>query len=720
MKFRQIMAATALGAMAVACTGTSDDGNIIDRPEFTSATGVFDIDALEALGTVGAPVVSPDGSKVLLSISYESVEENRSNADLYVMNPDGSDLKRITRTSRSEGGYTWIDGGKRIAFIYSPEAGQAAQLWVMNADGSGRTKVTDLENGVDGYLFSPDATKVILISNVKYAREAKDLYPDLPKATGRVIDDMMYKHWDQWVKEIPHPFLGEFDGSKVSNVIDIMADEPRYESPVLPFGGIESFAWAPDSKSLVYTSRKKEGVAYAISTNSDLYLYSVEDKSTRNLTEGMLGYDTNPVFSPDGSTLAWLSMEHDGYESDKNRIFTLDLASGERRDLTADWDYTVDEIAWMPDSRGLYFVAYRDGVKPIFSMSLDGTVSVLAQGVCDYAGLDVAPDGTVFTRQHSMVRPNEIWSVAADGTVRQLTDVNGEVFSSVKMPTVEKKLVPTTDGREMTVWVVYPAEFDSTKTYPALLYCQGGPQQAVSQFWSTRWNLALMASNGYVVIAPNRRGLPGFGTEWNAQISGDYGGQNMRDYLAAVDYMAKESYIDSKRIGATGASYGGFSVYWLAGNHEHRFSALLAHAGIFNMEAQYLETEEMWFANWDMGGGATYAPANSEEAPDYGAYWRKDNPVAQRTFALSPHRFIDKWDTPIMISHGEYDYRILSSQGEMAFNAAKLRGIPAEMVIFPDENHWILKPQNAVMWQRLFFRWFDRWLKAPAEEAKAE
>ena len=706
--------------MAVGCSGVKEDANIIDRIEFTSQTGVFDIDALEALGTVGAPAVSPDGQKVLLSISYESLEENRSNADLYVMNPDGSDMKRITRTSRSESSYCWIDGGKRIAFIYSPDAESAPQLWVMNADGSSRTKVSELENGVEGFLFSPDGQKVVMISSVKYARDAKDLYPDLPKATGRVIDDMMYKHWDQWVKEIPHPFVADFDGSKLSNVTDIMADEPRYESPVLPFGGIESFAWAPDSKSLVYTSRKKEGVAYAISTDSDLYLYNLDDKSTRNLTEGMLGYDTCPIFSPDGTKLAWLSMEHDGYESDKNRIFCLDLASGERRDLTADWDYTVDEIAWMPDGKGLYFVAFRDGVKPVFTMMLaDCAVNQLAGGVCDYAGLEVAPDGTVFTRQHSMTRPNEIWSVAADGTLRQLTDVNGGLLGSLKMPTVEKRMVPTTDGREMLTWVVLPPDFDSTKVYPALLYCQGGPQQAVSQFWSTRWNFALMASNGYIIIAPNRRGLPGFGTEWNAQISGDYGGQNMRDYLAAVDYMSKEPYVDSKHIGATGASYGGFSVYWLAGNHEHRFAALLAHAGIFNMEAQYLETEEMWFANWDMGGGATYAPARAEDAPDYGAFWRKDNPIAQRTFALSPHRFVDKWDTPIMISHGKYDYRILSSQGEMAFNAAKLRGIPAEMVIFPDENHWILKPQNAVMWQRLFFRWFDKWLKAPAAEATA-
>ena len=695
------MASAAVASLIAGCSPSAgDDGNIIDKPEFTSATGVFDIDALEALGSVGEPVVSPDGSKVLFGISYESVEENRSNMDLYVMNPDGSDVKRITRTSGSESSYCWIDGGKKIAFIYAPDG--VAQVWVMNADGSGRKQVTDLEKGVSGFLLSPDESKMLLVSNIKYSREAKDVYPDLPKATGRVIDDMMYKHWDQWVTEIPHPFIADFNGVKTTNVTDIMADEPRYESPMLPFGGIESFAWTPDSKSVVYTSRKKEGKEYAISTNSDLYLYNTEDGSTRNLTEGMMGYDTNPVFSPDGTKLAWLSMEHDGYESDKNRIFTLDMASGEKTDLTAEWDYTADNIAWAPDGKSLFFIAAKGGVTPIFTIDVaTHEVKEIAGGVCDYAGLNVAADGTLYTRRHSMVYPNEIFSVA-NGEVKQLTNVNTELLASLKMPTVKKELVPTTDGKEMTVWVVYPAEFDSTKTYPALLYCQGGPQQAVSQFWSTRWNLALMAANGYIVIAPNRRGLPGFGTEWNAQISGDYGGQNMRDYLAAVDHMKQYPYVDGKHIGATGASYGGFSVYWLAGNHNHRFAALLAHAGIFNMEAQYLETEEMWFANWDMGG----------------AFWEKDNATAQRTFATSPHRYVDNWDTPIMISHGEYDYRILSSQGEMAFNAAKLRGIPAEMVIFPDENHWILKPQNAVMWQRLFFRWFDRWLK-PQPEAEA-
>jgi len=660
--------------------------------------------------------VPPATKKVLFNISYESVEQNRSNADLYVMNPDGSDLQRITRTAGSESNFVWINEGRQIAFTYAVEG--VPQLFVMNADGSTRKQVTKLEKGVEGFLFSPDEKKVMIISPIKFMREAKDLYEDLPDATGRVIDDLMYKHWDQWMTEIPHPFIGDFDGNEVSNLADIMSDEPMYEAPMRPFGGSESFAWAPDSKSIIYVSRKKTGVDYAVSTNSDLYLYSLEDKTTRNLTEGMMGYDTAPAYSPDGKYVAWLSMEHDGYESDKNRIFLLDTATGEKRDLTANWDYTADAIAWNPDSRSLYFLAARDGVCPIFNMALDGTVSVVAQGECDYAALAPVDEETLITLRHSMLAPNEVCAVKG-GEVKQISNVNTELLASLKMPRVERNMVPTTDGKEMLVWAVYPQDFDSTKTYPALLYCQGGPQQAVSQFWSYRWNLALMAANGYIVIAPNRHGLPGFGTEWNAQISGDYPGQNMRDYLAAVDFMKKRPYVDESHIGCTGASYGGFSTYWLAGNHEKRFAAFLAHAGIFNMEAQYLETEEMWFANWDMGDGAKNGPADTATAYDYGAFWKKDNAAAQRTFAMSPHRFVDKWDTPIMVTHGEFDYRILSSQGEMAFNAAKLRGIPAEMLIFPDENHWILKPQNAILWQRLFFRWFDKWLK-PESAAKTE
>ena len=682
----------AIAMLATSCSGTSEEkGEIIDKTGWLPSDRQYTSEVLEAFGRVGAPVVSPDG-KVLYSVSFESVEQNKSNADLYVMNIDGTEKTRLTSTPGSESDAVWIENGKKIAFM-SPVDGKT-QLWVMNADGSDRTAVSNVENGISGFLFSPDGSKVVMIGSVKYSRDARDIYPDLPDATGKLIDDLMYKHWDEWVTEIPHPLIGAFNGKEITNVKDIMEDEP-YEAPMKPFGGIESFAWSPDGSKLIYVSRKKTGMEYALSTNSDLYVYDIESGSTSNMTEGMMGYDTAPAYSPDGKYIAWLSMEHDGYESDKNRIFIMNVETSEKTDLTTDWDYTADAIAWAADSKSIYFIAPKDGVTPIFNINLSNKeVKVIADGVFDYQSLAPLADGSLLTMRHSMVQPNEIYSVN-NGEIKQLTDVNNAILEAIDMPTVEKRLVPTTDGKLMTTWVVYPPNFDPTKKYPSLLYCQGGPQSAVSQFFSYRWNLALMAANGYIVIAPNRRGVPGFGTEWNAQISGDYGGQNMRDYLSAVDDMKKEAYIDAARIGAVGASYGGFSVYWLAGHHEGRFAAFIAHAGIFNTEAQYLETEEMWFANWDLGG----------------PFWDKSNPIAQNSFANSPHRFVDKWDTPILITHGEYDFRILASQGMMAFNAARLRGVPAEMLIFPDENHWILKPQNSVMWQRVFFRWLDKWLK---------
>ena len=696
------MTATALLLTASGANAAADATNaepVIDRPDFKTTTGIFDVDALMACGRIGAPVLSPDGKYALYSVSYTDVAQNRSNADLYITRIDSpADTQRITHTPGSESGAVFMADGKQIAFIYADDNG-LPQLWIMNADGTDRRRITSLEKGVNGFLFSPDGKKVMLIGNVKYSREASDIYPDLPKATGRVIDDLMYKHWDEWVTEIPHPFIGSFDGNEITGLTDIMADEP-YEAPMKPFGGIESFAWTKDSRGIVYVSRKKTGVDYAVSTNSDLYLYDTESGDTRNLTEGMAGYDTAPQFSPDGRYLSWLSMERDGYEADKNRLFIMDMQTGAKTDLTTDWDYTIEEFAWRPDSRAIYFAAYQNGVMPLFRIDLKTRrIDTVTDGMYDWHTIAPIGNDALLTMRHNMTRPDEIFKVSLrkkGADVVAVSDVNGHIFAQLTPPVVEKRMVPTTDGKEMLTWIVYPPHYDATKKYPAILYCQGGPQSAVSQFWSYRWNFDLMASNGYIMIAPNRRGVPGFGTEWEEQISKDYPGQNMQDYLSAVDYAkANIPAIDHDKIGCTGASYGGFSTYWLAGNHDHRFAAFFAHAGIFNTVAQYLETEEMWFANWDMGG----------------AYWEKDNAAAQRTFAASPHLFVDKWDTPIMVSHGEYDFRILASQGMAAFNAAKLRGIPAEMVIFPDECHWIQKPQNAVLWHRLFKRWFDRWLK---------
>lgn len=694
-----------LAAATTSCGMLDGSDEIIEPAKVEVTDGRFTPEVLELLARVSDPQVSPDGKRVLYGIQAESIEQNKSNRELWLMNIDGSEPTRLTVTACSEQGAVWLDDNT-IAFIAN-EKDQKPQVYTMAADGSGRKAVTAMEKGVEAFRFAPDGKHLALVSTVKAFNSAKDKYKDLDKATGRLINDLMYKHWDEWVEEIPHIFVAE-TGKAIddSTAIDLLAGEP-FEAPIRPFGGTESFDWSKDSKKLVYVSRKKTGKEYSLSTNSDLYEYDLEKKTTRNLTEGMMGYDTAPVFSHDGTKLAWLSMEHDGYESDKNRIFVMDVATGEKTDLTAEWDYHVDQIAWSLDDSTIYFIAPYQGTEPIFALNVaTKAITTVDEGMYDYASFSIGKDCLVALR-HSLVRNNELFCIAGNDStaaVSQISHVNDTIFAQLDSVTVEKVMVPTTDGKEMLTWLVLPPNFDPAKKYPAILYCQGGPQSAVSQFWSYRWNLRLMASRGYIVIAPNRRGLPGFGTEWNAQISGDYPGQNMKDYLSAVDYIKQRPYIDADHIGATGASYGGYSVYWLAGNHDGRFKAFFAHAGIFNLESQYLETEEMWFANWDLGG----------------PWWDKSNAVAQRTFSLgSPHHYIDKWDTPIMISVGEKDYRILASQGMMAFNAAQLRDVPARMLVFPDENHWILKPQNALQWQREFFEWFDKWLKPEQAAAPA-
>lgn len=684
------MALTVAASSNVAAN--AEEQEIITRPAYEVVNGQLTPELLEAFGRVSEPKISPDKKQILYTVEFVSCKADKGNKELWIMNIDGSNQRKLTNTAEPELNAEWINGGKEIAFL--SVADKQLQLFVMNSDGSNRRQISNVDKGINGFVLSPDEKKILFIGNVKYGKTVEDNYPNLDKAKAFIVEDLMYKHWDEWVTEIPHPFVADFDGSKLENIIDIMEGEP-YEAPMKPFGGVESLAWTKDSKSVIYVSRKKTGKEYALSTNSDLYLYNLDTKETKNLTEGMMGYDTNPVISPKGDKVAWLSMERDGYESDMNRIFVMDLKTMEKTHLTSDWDYTVANIAWSPNNEKIFFIANHQGITPIFSIDVKSKkIETIADQVCDYAYLAPIDDKRVVTLRHSIEYPNEIF-VVEKGKDNQLTFVNKELLDKLTPVTVEKHLVPTTDGKEMTTWVILPPNFDKSKKYPAILYCQGGPQSAVSQMWSYRWNFRLMASMGYVVIAPNRRGLPGFGTEWNEQISGDYGGQNMKDYFAAVDYMVEKPYIDKERIGATGASYGGFSIYWLAGHHNNRFAALLAHAGIFNMDAQYLETEEMWFANWDFGG----------------SYWDKENKIAQNTFKNSPHRFVDKWTAPIMVTVGEKDYRILASQGMMAFNAAQLRGIPSKMLVYPDENHWILKPQNALLWQYEFFKWFDKWLK---------
>lgn len=682
-----------LGACTQETKKVEESAPIIGRSEIKVPNGVMTPEVLYSMARVSDAKLSPDGSKVLYGVTFMSIEQNKGNRELFVMNPDGSDKQQITHTPFSEQNAVWTKGGSQIAFL-SSESG-SSQIWVMNADGSNRRQVSQYKGNINGFVLSPDESKVLFINDIKFGERVADVYPDLPKATGRIVDDLMYKHWNEWVETIPHPFVASFDSNgSMGDATDIMEGEP-FECPMKPNSGIEDLAWSPDGKRIAYASRKKIGIEYALSTNSDIYLYNLDSKETKNLSEGMMGYDIMPQFSPDGKYIAWISQERDGYESDKKRLFVVDLATGEKQYLTSGFDYNTDAIQWRPDSKSLYFIACKEALTHIWQIDMEKKIRQITTGQYDYTEMS-AVAGKMVAIRVSMEHPADVYSVNPDnGEAVNISFENKAIEDQLTVGKSEPRWIKTTDGKQMLTWVIYPPNFDPKKKYPTLLYCQGGPQSTVSQYWSFRWNFQIMAANDYIIVAPNRRGLPGFGQEWLEQISGDYGGQNMNDYFSAIDEMAKEPYVDADHLGAVGASYGGFSVYWLAGHHNKRFKAFIAHAGIFNLEQQYLETEEMWFANWDMGG----------------AYWDKSNAVAQKTFANSPHLFVEKWDTPILVTHGELDYRILASQGMSAFNAAKLRGIPAEMLIYPDECHWIGQPQNGVLFQRVFFGWLDKWLK---------
>jgi dipeptidyl aminopeptidase/acylaminoacyl peptidase len=686
-------AAVWMGACTLQSAKTEKEAPLIERTEVNVPDGILTPEVLYGMARVSDVRLSPDGTRALYGVTFMSVEQNKGNRELFVADMDGNRKQQITRTPHSEQNAVWINGGAQIAFL-SSESG-SSQIGVMNADGSARRQVSYYGGGIQAFILSPGEDQVLFVSDVKYGKRTDDLYPDLPKASGRIVDDLMYRHWDEWVETIPHPFIASFDRTgTMGAATDIMEGEP-YEAPMKPLNGIEDLAWSPDGKRIAYACRKKTGLAYTLSTNSDIYLYDTETRQTVNLTEGMEGYDTHPLFSPDGTHIAWISQERDGYESDKKRLFTANLNTGEKRYLTPDFDYDVEAIQWLPDSRSLYFIACREALTHIWQISLDRQIRQVTTGQYDYVGMDAAA-GKIAALRQSMESPTEVFAVNPEsGEAVEISFENKAVMDQLAIGKSVPRWIKTTDGKDMLTWVIYPPGFDPAGKYPALLYCQGGPQSTVSQYWSFRWNFQIMAANGYIVVAPNRRGLPGFGQEWLEQISGDYGGQNMKDYLSAIDDVAREPYVDAARLGAVGASYGGFSVYWLAGHHNKRFKAFVAHAGIFNLEQQYLETDETWFANWDMGG----------------AYWDRDNATAQRTYATSPHRFIDRWDTPILVTCGERDYRVPASQARGAFNAAKLRGIPAEMLTYPDENHWIAQPQNGILFQRIFFRWLDRWLK---------
>ena len=711
-------------AAIMGCAGANAQTMIGKTTDLTSLTtnDRMTPEALWAMGRIGGAAASPDGKTVAYQVGYYSVKQNKSHQMLYTQTADGKQQTVLTTSAKSETDPAWIEGGKRIAFLTD------GQLWSMAPDGTDRRQLTKSDIDIEGFKFSPDGKKVILIKSLPYHESIKKNPEDLPLATGRLVTDLNYRHWDHYVESIPHPFVANVTEQGVDEGVDMLKDEP-YECPMAPFGGVEQLNWSPDSKFVAYTCRKKTGVNYAVSTDSDIYLYDIATGNTRNLckpanykpvdfdpTKTMktqainhqkedlnMGYDVNPKFSPDGRYIAWQSMARDGYESDRNRLCVYTLADGTKNYVTETFDSNVDDFCWANDSRTLYFIGVWHACENLYQTNLRGEVKQLTDDWADFGSVQLLNNGNkLLASRHSFQQGDELYVVTPGKDVKktkvkQLTFENKLFYDKLAFGKVLERWVKTTDGKEMQYWVILPPHFDENKKYPTLLFCEGGPQSPVSQFWSYRWNMQIMAANDYVVIAPNRRGLPGFGSEWNEQVSGHWTGQCMDDYLSAIDDAANNlPYVDKDRLGCVGASFGGFSVYYLAGHHNKRFKAFISHDGAFNLESMYTDTEEAWFSNWEYED----------------AYWNKDmTDRARRTYENSPHKFVDKWDTPILCIHGEKDYRINANQGFGAFNAARMRGIPAELLIFPDENHWVLKPQNGVLWQRTFFGWLDKWLK---------
>jgi dipeptidyl aminopeptidase/acylaminoacyl peptidase len=622
-----------------------------------SAQQTMTPEMLLELGKINTSGVSKDGKSVIYSVKSFRIAEGKSQKKYFSLPLTGGPAKELNETK-------------------------------------------DLASLLTDDRISKDGSHSIHSQEVKIKKVyGSDFYPSLTKSDVMIYDDLDYRHWDTWEDgSYGHVFLYTLKDNKVTDSVDLMPNEP-FDCPQKPYGGEEDYIWNPNGKEVLYVTKKKEGKAYALSTNTDIYSYNIETKKTTNLTEGMVGYDTKPAYSASG-TLAWLSMKTDGYESDKNDIFVMIGTS--RVNLTKDWDGTVDDYKWSKDGKKIYFNAAVDGVVQLLSVNVPASkevpvVTQITKGDFDMHTLIGEAGTKVLVERTDMNHAPELYLVdPSNGAMTQLSHVNDETYKSIRMPKVEKRYVTATDGQKMLVWVVLPPDFDATKKYPTLLYCQGGPQSPLTQFYSFRWNFQLMASKGYIIVAPNRRGMPGHGVKWNEQISRDYGGQNMKDYLISIDEISKEPYVDKDRRGCVGASYGGYSVYFLAGIHEKRFKSFIAHDGIFDWRSMYGTTEEMWFVNTDLGG----------------AYWEKDNAAAQKSYnEFNPVNYVSKWDTPILIIQGGKDYRVPIEQGLGAFQAAQLRGIKSKLLYFPNENHWILKDQDALVWQNEFYKWLGETLK---------
>ncbi|KAF5070506.1 Dipeptidyl-peptidase 5 [anaerobic digester metagenome] len=657
--------------------------------------GILSPEVLWKFGRVSGAEVSPCGKMVVYGISRYSVPDNKGVTNLFIVDVEGGEPRQLTDNAGSEFDAHWRPDGKRIGFIST--RGGSAQMWEMNPDGTDMVQVTNIEDGINTFKYAPSGDRILYTKDVKFVKvTGAEIHPDMPKSTMKVYDNLMARHWDHWEDgAYSHIFVADYNNGKVGTGKDIMEGE-IFEAPLSPYFDAGDITFSPCGKMIVYACKKQYGRDFAVSTNSDLFLYNIETGETKNLTEENVGYDKYPAFSPDGKMLAWQSMETPGYESDKHRLFVMDLATGTKQYLTKNFDQNADQITWSADGKFIYFISGTKGTEQLYKMDPQTLeIAQITTGKHNYSWFGFG-NGALVAQKMSMSMAAELVRVdEATGADTQLTFTNKNIYENIKMGEVQERWVKTTDGKDMLVWVILPPNFDATKKYPALLYCQGGPQSTVGQFFSYRWNFQIMAAHGYVVVAPNRRGVPSFGQEWNAQISGDYSGQNIKDYLSAIDDVAKESWVDADRLGAVGASYGGYSVYYLAGMHNKRFKAFIAHNGMYNFESFYAATEETFFPNHDFGG----------------SYWDKENKVAQRTFANSPHKLVQNWDTPIMVIVGENDFRIPYTEGLQAFNAAQLRGVPSKLLMFHNENHFVTKPQNAIIWQREFFGWLDQWLK---------
>lgn len=667
-----------------------------------NAQAVMNPELLWSLGRVGAETLSPDGKSVIYGVTYFDIASGASERNLYSTSITGGNPTQITTAKGGENSVMTLPNGK-MGYIYK------GQIWQAEWDGTNPIQITNYTDGLNNVRFSPDGKYIMFSKDVKLENvTAAEIYEDLTGSNVKVYNSLNYRHWDTWEDgAFSHVFYALWDDGEITAEKDIMRGQ-KFDCPQMPFGGIEDMIWHPDGKHILYVTKQKSGVDYAISTNTDIMLYNIETGKVISLTEGMQGYDTNPKVSPDGNKVAWLSMERDGFESDKNRIYILDRKSNEKIDATASYDENAESITWSNDGNFIYFTSATNGTLQLFELNVQtiftklnsgggrkpNPVRQITSGDFDVTGVVGEANGKLVVTRTDMNHATEIFQVnPANGVMTAITKVNDAEYAKIGMSTTERKMVKTTDGKDMLVWFIYPPNFDPNKKYPTLLYCQGGPQSALTQFYSFRWNFQLMAAQGYIVVAPNRRGMPGHGTEWNQQISTDWGGQPIQDYYSAIDYAKTLPYVDADRCGAVGASYGGYSVYMMAGTHNGRFKTFIAHDGLVNLESFYGTTEEMWFANWDMGG----------------PYWREG--AQDKSYSdFNPINFVQYWNTPILIYQGGRDYRTTEDQAFQAFQAAQLRGVKSRFVYLPEENHWVLKCHNALAWQREFYKWLEETL----------